>query len=255
MYENTFLVCVYYYSLPEFPDNCVIVKDNSLFVRDVLVSNPINPHIKFGGQYDPHYEHSFTPQYKMCSKNIRRKIMSVKNDNIYDKIFLLFRTNKVSLSKANTQYISGYYDIDIDKVAIDPDYEEPVLYAKEARFANLEAAINISDFLANSRNYRFSFSSETKNGIYQKYLNTWMEKIKSAQNFLDDYINLTKKLDKLFKYYEFEEGIYPICSDCTDVDKCLLTKRIQKKGKLYHQLPEDIASRINSHFKSVIKIK
>lgn len=254
MHNDAFLVCVYYYSLPEFPNNCSIVENNSLFVRDVLVSNPSNPHIKYGGQYDPHYEHNLAPQFKMCAKNVRRKIMSIINDGIYDKIYLLFRTNKKSLSKANTQCISGYYDIDMDKVAIDPNYEEPVLYARKARFVNSESAINLSDFLKKSRNPRFPFSSETRNGIFGKTLNHWIEEIRSAQNFLSDYINVTRQLDKLFKYYEFEEGIYPICNGCATVEKCLLAKRIHKKGKLYHQLPEDIASRINSHYKKVIKI-
>ena len=254
MPQDAFLVCVYYYCLPEFPANCAIVKDNSLFVRDVLVSHPTNRHIKYGGQYDPHYEHSFAPQFKMCWKNTRRKIMSLVNDNTYDKIHLLFRTNKVSLSRVSTHFVMGYYDIDIDKVDIDPNYEEPVIYAKEARFVNQESAINISDFLMKSRNPRFPFSSESRNGIFRKHLNNWVRKIESSQNFLDDYISVTKNLDKIFKYYEFEEGIYPICNDCIDIGKCHLTKRIHKRGKLYHQLPEDIASRINRYYKSSVTI-
>jgi len=172
----------------------------------------------------------------MCWLNARRKIMSIISDRQYDKIYLLFRTNRVSLSKSNTQYVTGYYDVDLDNVNIDPDYEEPVIYAKEARFVDLKSAIDLSGFLKESHNQRFPFSTETKRGSFRKHLNNWVEKIRKSQNFLDDYINITKMLDKLFKYYEFEEGIYPMCNDCIDTDECHLIKRIHGKGKLYHQL-------------------
>lgn len=254
MNERTFLTCIYYYSLPEFPESCAIVKNNSLFVRDILVCNPINQHVIYGGQYDPHYEHDFAPQFKMCWKETRRKIMPIKNENLYNEIYLLFRTTKVLLSKASIQCISGYYDIDIDKVDIDPDYEEPVLYAKEAKFVNSKSAISLADFLAKYPNHRFPFSSETRNGIFKKHLMSWAKKIEKSQNHLDDYIEITRQVDKIFKYNEYEDGMYYLCEDCEDVDKCYLTKRINKKGKLYHQLPEDIASRINDFYKKAIKI-
>ena len=255
MFEDAYLTCVCYYSLPEFPKNCTIVMDNSLFVRDILVSNPNNRrHVEYGGQYDPHYEHDFAPQFKMCWQQTRRKIMSIKNNSLYDEVYLLFRTNKVSLSKTNAHYVTGYYNVDLENVDIDPDYEEPVIYAKEARFVDLKSAINVSDFLIRSQNYRFPFSSETKKGSFREHLEDWVERIGKAQNLLDDYITVTKLLDKFFRYYEFEEGIYPVCKDCTASDECPLIKRIHKKGKLYHQLPEDIARRINSYYKRAIKI-
>jgi len=254
MHRRTFLACVYYYSLPEFPENCGLVKDNSLFVRDVLVCNPNNPHVKYGGQYDPHYEHNFAPQFKMCWKQTRRRIMSIKNANLYDKIFLLFRTTKALLSKSGAQYISGYYNIDIDKVDVDPDYGEPVLYAKEAKFLNSKSAISLSDFLVKYPNRRFPFSSETRDGTLKKHLVSWIKKIEQAQNHLDDYIKMTKQLNQVFKYHEYEEGMYSTCENCKNIDKCYLTKRIHKKGKLYHQLPKDVASRINNHYKRAIEI-
>ena len=253
MSEDVFLICVYYFSLPEFPNNCAIAKNNSLPVRDVLVSNPRNPHIKYGGQYDPHYEHDFAPQFKMCARNARRKIMSLIDNDAYSQIYLLFRTNRVLLSKPNVHLISGYYDVDLDATAIDPNYDQPVIYAKEARFADLEAAIDISVFLKRHGYYRSPFSSETKDGAFEKTLSQWKEKIRTAQNVLDDYIAVTKGLGNSFKYYEFEEGTYPLCRDCAEIDRCLLTKRIRKKGKLYHQLPKDIARRINRHYKRTIK--
>lgn len=254
MSEDAFLICVYYYSLPEFPENCMIVKDNSLFIRDILVSNPLNPHIKLGGQYDPHYEHTSAPQYKMCSRETRRKVMSIVDYDKYDKVYLLFKTTRRLLSNVNVHYISGYYDINLNETVIDPDYEEPVLYAKEARFVDLGSAIDISDFLMETRFYRVRFSSETNDGEFRDELNSWKEKIKSAQNFLDNYIKVTKELSRIFKYHEFDEENYTPCDGCVDIQKCPLIRRIHGKGKLFHQLPEDIAGKINSHFKKIVQV-
>ena len=257
MPEDAFLTCVYYFSLPEFPDNCRIVKDNNLFVRDVLVSNPSNPHVRYGGQYDPHYEHALAPEFKMCSKKTRKKIMSIVDAGSCERIYLLFRTTRTLLSKTNIHYVTGYYDVDMDKVCIDPNYEEPVIYAKEARFLDLKSAINISDFLLKTNYYQIPFSSETKEGSFRELLYDWMEHIQKEQNFLNDYINVTKRLDGLFQYNEYEESKergYPICDNCANIDECPLIRRIHKKGKLYHQLPRNIADTINSHHKRVIRL-
>jgi hypothetical protein len=175
--------------------------------------------------------------------------MSIKTNGTYDKVYLLFRTNKTLLSEKSTQHISGYYDVNLDKVEIDPNYEEPVLYAKKAHFVDFKEAIDLSGFLTRFPNPRFPFSSETGDGKHKEYLEQLKKKISLARNRFDQYVEITKKLDKLFKYYEFEEGIYDVCENCSSIDKCLLIKRINKKGKLFHQLPVDIAIKINKHFK------
>lgn len=248
MSENPFLICVYYYSLPEFPQNCRLVEDNSLLIRDVLVSNPNNNHIYRGGQYDPHYEHELAPQYKVCFKEARRKIMSVVSNGLHDEVYLLFRTNRVSLSGANSQRVVGFYEIDSEKLCIDPDYGEPVVYAKEARFVNLQSSIDLFDYLKRSGNRRFSFSSETKEGRFKCQLEDWVKKLKKEVNYLEEYKRSTQEIEKIFKYYEYEEGIYPVCEGCLELEKCYLPKRIVKKGKLCNQLPE-YAAKINDHFK------
>lgn len=189
----------------------------------------------------------------MCCKSARRKIMSAINERAYDEIYLLFRTNKVLISSVSSHYISGYYDVDLNKSSVDPDYEEPVIYAKKAKFVNLENAVDISDFLQKSRNYRFPFSNETENGAYSKYLNYCRKKIESSQNLLNDYVSVTEELNKIFKYNEFNEGPYGICKDCEN-DKCLLLKRIRIKGKLLHQLSRDVADKIHRYYKETTKL-
>ena len=149
----------------------------------------------------------------------------------------------LTLLCANSNYESAIFSI----IGVSND-------AKEARFVDSKKAVDLSRFLKDSRNPRFAFSSETRSGIFGKSLSLWLEEIRSAENLFGAYVDVTKKLDKLFKYYEFEEGLYPICNDCTDIERCPLAKRIRKKGKLFHQLPEDIASRIDDHYKRVIKM-
>jgi hypothetical protein len=255
MHESIFVACVYYYSLPQFPNDCNVVKDNSLFIRDVLVSNRHNPHIKLGGQYDPHYENNPLPEYKMCWTNARRMIMSKIDAGTYDQIYLLFRTNKTRLCGGSTQNVAGYYEIDKDKTAIDPEYGEPLLHAREARFTNLENAPSLSSFLEKYRNPRFLFTSETKNGEFNRLLDNWRNRIDAAPNLFSAYVEETKQLDRLFKYYEFDDQIYETCEDCSEIKRCPLMKRIHKKGKLYHQLPEDVALRIERYYRTLCKVQ
>jgi hypothetical protein len=254
MSGETFIDCVYYYSLPEFPENCKIVNDNTLLIRDVLVCNPYNFHVNNGGQYDPHYEHELAPEYKMCSEKTRRKILSIKKLDSYENIYLLFRTGRASLDGTTTQYVSGYYYVDLEKSKINPNYEEPVIYAKEARFLNMDDAIDLSTFIAKSGNRRFPFSIEIDDGAYEGLLQNWTKKIKDDHNFFDQYLTVTKHLKKVFKYYEFEDSLYPLCDGCKETKSCPLAKRISKKGKLYHRLPKNIAAKINNHYKKTIKL-
>jgi hypothetical protein len=253
MSKSEFLICVNYYSLPEFPTNCRIVQDNSLLIRDNLVCNPRNDeHIKKGGQYDPHYEHEPAPQYMICMDGAREKIHSIASNGSYEKVYLLFRTGRVSLSRKTTHQIGGYYDVDLNKVTIDPEYETPIIYAEEAIFVDAKDAVDISEFQRINNTYRFWFSSETRNGAFHKDLNSWKKKISMSQNRLKDYAEITERLEKIFKLNEFEEGMYGECKGCTHSAKCFLAKRIHRRGKLYHQLPRSIARKINRFYKSNI---
>jgi len=254
MRQDVFIICVYYYSLPEFPENCQIIRDNSIFLRDVLISNPNNPHIYFGGQYDPHYEYEKAPQYKICSKISRQIIKKLADEDTYNEIYLLFRTTKNFVNNDKKQYVVGFYNIDIESIEMDPDYEEPVLYAKDARFTDIESSIDVTHFLRKYFLYRPPFNSETKSGKYRENLFKWISDIKDSENQIDFYIKETKRLEMISKYYEFETGIYQICHDCKVQNSCPLIKRIMKKGKLYHQIPKNIARTMNKYYKNRIVI-
>lgn len=253
MGESEFLICVNYYSLPEFPAGCTVVQDNSLLVRDNLVCNPRNDeHIDKGGQYDPHYEHRPAPQYMICMDEARKKIQSIASNESYEKVYLLFRTGRTSLSRKLTHRVAGYYDVDLKKVTIDPEYETPTIYAREAIFVDAKDAVDISKFQKTNSTYRWYFSSETHDGIFRKDLNSWKTQISLSRNRLKDYAQVTERLEKILKLNEFEEGIYGECEGCVHSAKCFLVKRIHRKGKLYDQLPPGIAQKINRFYKSHI---
>jgi hypothetical protein len=250
MDKDAFIECVYYYSLPEFSENCKIVNNNSLMVRDSLLANPRNPHVYYGGQYDPHYEHPDGPQYLVCHKPVKRKIKAISDKKSYSEIYLLFMTTRLLLNKNKQHLISGFYEMNQDNVTIDPEYEEPVIYAKNAKFVDIRGSIDVSGFLHKFPYYMTPFSTETRNGLHRQQLEDWVAMLKKCDSKLEAYKDLTKRLEQIFNYFEYESGPYSICKGCASLEKCYLTKRIQKKGKVYDQLPEEISSIISRYYKN-----
>jgi hypothetical protein len=250
MLKDAFIECLYYYTLPEFSNNCKIVNTNTLLVRDSLLANPTNPHINFGGQYDPHYEHPSGPQYLVCHKPVRRKIKKISDNKSYSEAYLLFLTTRPLLNRDKQHCISGFYHLDLGNVALDPEYKQPVLYAKNAKFVDVQDVIDVSGFLDKYNYYMTPFSTETKNGSHRQQLEDWVTALRKCDNKLGAYIDLTKRLEQIFNYFEYEKGIYPVCKGCTGSERCYLVKRIKKNGKIFDQLPEDISKIINDYYKS-----
>ena len=257
MPKTSYFICVPCFILPEFPLDCSIVKDNNLFLRDVLCSykknGGYNDHIYWGGQYDPHYEDEIAPQFKMCHKPQRSRIKKLADSDLYDRIFLIFRGNKRYLDKSNKHYITGFYEIDQKKIYFDPNYEDYVLYSNNAVMVGNDQAIDITEFLKKTRMYISRFSSETHNWKYHNIFLNYIELMNDMENKLTEYIDETKRIEKIFKYYEFEEGLYNICQTCMKKQHCPLAKR-SNKYKLHHNLPEKVSDLINDFYKSTIKI-
>jgi len=219
-----------------------------LYIRDTLVSNRINKHVEYGGQYDPHYNDIIYPGYKMCSPSTRTKIWKYIQKSKYDDYYILFRTNKTDYKGRGTQKVTGYYLIDKEKSFIDPEYNSPTLYAKEAKFVFFNDAIDISHYTQISNNYQFPIDTESKKNINKLYLSDWLNKIKEKDNYIEDYINETNTIQEIFLKNEFYQGIYKRCIKCTVKEKCPLIYRIKNKKKLYERLPNDIADRINKYY-------
>lgn len=249
---DSFFYSFPYFTLPEFPSDCKIVGNNSLFIRDILCcykSTTWNPHIFWGGQHDPHYEHDKAPQFRMCHKNYRNKIAHMANTD-YDNIYIIFRANKKYL-KNNKHYLTGYYEIDQNRVEYDLDYGDYTLYAKKAVFVKDDEAINISDFLYKYNYYQIKFNSYTDGGIHHDRFMNYISMMDDMENVIIDYKKETDRINKIFKYFEFEPGVYPICNECTNQKKCPLIKRINSNGKLYDNLPPKISDIIRRHYKNI----
>ncbi len=239
-----------FFTLPEFPEDCVIVHRNDLLIRDVLCCNPINPHIFWGGQHDPQYEHPFSPEFKMCHSDTRSDIYMKSQQEIYDNIYLVFRANKLYQNKTNTHYFTGYYKIDQENVKWDHEYEDPTLYASDFRLLNENDSIDVTDFLKRTKYYRFPFSIEAGGGAHYGFIMNCINEMSEKDNEYRNYVEETTRLENLFKYYEFEDGIYECCNGCSSQDKCPLVKRISSKGKLNDSLPPKISEIIREFYKS-----
>lgn len=236
--------------MPEFPAGCKIVKENSLFLRDILCcykNNGYNPHIYWGGQYDPHYEHN-PPQFKMCHGPQRNGIAKKANED-YDNIYILFRTNKLKIN-GNKHFITGFYEVNQKNIELSKDYEDYTIYAKNAVFLEEKDAIDITDFLKERNYYITRMNSDTdREGLHKKYLG-YIDEMKSKPNKLDQYIEETNRINEVFKSYEYEDGEYPICENCASKNQCCLIKRIKSAKKLYHNLPQGISKIIREHYQN-----
>ena len=78
--------------------------------------------------------------------------------------------------------------------------------------------------------------------------------LEKCDNKLNDYKQLTERLEQVFNYFEYDEGMYPICNCCARAENCFLTKRIKKRGKLCDQLPNEVSKIIDAYYKERIRL-
>lgn len=240
-----FIVSTFYLGLPEFPESCPIVPDNSLLLRDVLTCSPNNDHVYLGGQFDPHYEGLPHSSYMKCWPKARSKLLDVANSGKHDVIYMLFRTCKWKLEGKNEHFVSGLYKVDINNVRLDPNYNGPIITSSKSVFMNSNNAIKLDNFI------RYPIYSD---GKHAEKLENWLEDLlKSNNNDIDFYCKETLRLKDIFKYYEFDDNCYEPCNNCNE-QKCYLKKRIESKKKLFHHTYTDSAKRINAYYKKSIQI-
>lgn len=222
-----YAVCVPYYSLPEFPLDCKVIKNHNVIIRDILLCNPYNDiHILGGVQIDPHIE---TLEYINCQPIVREGI--AKRAEKYDDIKILFRTRFVRLGKVSDYLVMGYY-------VVNPKFHEicrdaPVIKASSARFVSLSDCINITSLMKETRAFRSCFTTENEG--WKDYLEEWIKHINNRRDVTLDYINEITRLKEIYSKYEFQgTGIlYEICQNCShDADSCFLVWRRQRFGTL-----------------------
>ena len=209
-------------------------------------------HINWGGQYDPHYDNPIVPEFKMCHPRVRNAIYNLSQNGDYDNIYLIFRANKLYQNSTNKHFLTGYYKIDQKNLVWDYNYDDPILYASNFRLLKEIDAIDVTNFVIKNKYYR-PFSSKANNGKYHNMYIKFIETMEDKENYIDEYINETSRVESIFQYYEFENGVYQICNKCTMQKKCHLIKRINNKGKLFNRLPKTIADIIKNHYKEKYK--
>jgi hypothetical protein len=202
---NDFLVCVPYFSLPEFPEQCILVSIRDILPRDILLSNPSNSiHRTIGVQFDPAIECSL---YRVCEPRVRQSIRA--RLGIYDRLFILFRTTYRKLDGSSNLLIAGYYEVDKNATAIAPD--DRVL-ARRMSFVSTGDAVDITQLMSGRRAYRSAFSSE--NEAWKAHLYNWKRHLEANQNRLNDYILLINNLKSAFEANEFRNSRYRNCLSC-----------------------------------------
>ena len=222
--RKVFVVCVPYYSLPEFPNECVIVRDHDLFLRDILLCNKRNFHFKGGVQYDPHIE---TSEYLNCQPLVRQSI-SIKARE-YDDLYILFRTCFLKLDQNPQYFVTGYYKVKHEFNEICRD--APVIKASESRFISRDESINITSVMAETRAFRSCPTTENKN--WEGPLSNWLNNLTRGRDLTSRCVKEINRLKTIFREQEFSESKqgYADCECCDyENDLCPLVWRRHHRG-------------------------
>jgi len=214
-----YIVCVPYYSLPEFPSFCRVVSNRHVLLRDILLCNPSNFHVRAGVQYDPHLE---TLEYINCEPHVRNCIVS--RSGVYKDIRIVFRTRFLRLDGTSDQLVTGYYIVGPDSNRI--CREAPVVRASTSKFLSETDCINITSLLQKTRAYRSCFTSE--NNKWRPYLKRWIKHIDNRRDATADYVAEIQRLKKIYGENEFRGATIPYapCEDCSDTAHlCPLIRR------------------------------
>ena len=221
---KVFIVCVPYYSLPEFPLDCAIVRDHDILPRDILLCNRGNFHFKGGVQYDPHIEGL---EYVNCQPLVRQAISCKTTD--YADIYILFRTLFLRLGGSPKYRVTGYYKV--DPVFTTSCRDAPVIRACVAKFVSTEESIDITGVMKATKAFRSC--PTTENGEWRGPLTRWLSRLKSGQDLTCRYIEETERLKRIFGLQEFSafgQG-YPDCRGCErEDDSCPLVWRRRHRG-------------------------
>jgi hypothetical protein len=218
-----YAVCVPYYSTPEFPSDCRIMKQRGIAARDVLLCNRSNFHVRDGVQYDPHIE---TFEYINCQPIVRRSILRRVQD--YDDVRILFRTRLFRIDGSSRVIVTGYYVV--DPASNEICREAPVIKASGARFVVGLDAVDVTRLLSKTKAYRSCFT--TLNPEWRPHLLRWIRRIDDRRDSTKDYVGEIQRLKKIYKENEFSNGLlYDACGDCSDKNHlCPLVLRRRSYG-------------------------
>lgn len=241
---SDFYVCVVYYSLPSFPDNCTLIEQHDLIPRDVLLCNKSNDrHIRGGMQYDPNIENG---EYRVCEPPVRTNLRR-KAEN-YDSLYLLFRTRFFNQDGSSRYLVTGFYNV--EKNFTNECREAPIIHARAMHFVSLADSIDITETMREERAYRCCFTSE--NIAWHDNLVNWVNQLKHSQNHTNRYIEEISRLKNIFYENEIQGGKYLTCSLCeyrNRPDICSLTWRRRHRA-IPHQ-PANYMRSLDAFYDSI----
>lgn len=230
---SVFCVCVPYFSLPEFPKSCALVRNKEILPRDVLLCNKTNAgHIEGGIQYDPNIENG---EYRICEPPVRRSLKRKAKD--FDELYLIFRTRFIRLNGTSLYLVPGFYTI--KKEFHKDEREGPVILAETMKFVSIQDAVDISRQMEESRAFRASFSSQ--NTSWSKRLVKWIEHLRSRKDQTTAYIDEIVRLKKAFKENEFGDSHYPVCDNCTHGQAACSSCPLVWRRNTFKQIPQNPA--------------
>ena len=227
------IVCVPYYSLPEFPPQCTLVHAHDVAIRDILLCNPTNFHVRAGVQYDPHLE---TAEYMNCQPRVREQVANKIMNG--EKAKILFRTRLIKLDGSSEELVTGLYDIE-GAVPVVVCRDAPVLKGQKTRFVSIDASINISKVMEVTKAHRSCFT--TQNSKWRNRLLRWAGDLENKKDETSKYIKEIERLKKIYRDNEYPGGVfYAACGKCQDKNgNCPLVRRRRIHGSL---------SRFNGHW-------
>lgn len=218
---------IYYYSLPEFPKECKIIKDNSIILRDLFLCVN-NYHYEY-----PRFE-DFSYDDICRGRNIRKLLKSKDPDN-----YILLFTRYRFLNRKEKSYIIGYFKVGEKYLRKFKNLRKSVNKESWGFEASEVFLIRRNEDFLTDYNYRSVPSSDGTG-----------EMSKELPNILNKFLNLNPELNvkdlyqsetnRIINLLTTEKGLKFIERNCINgscnTKKCHLRKvlkRVSSQGKIY----------------------
>ncbi|MCK4442935.1 MAG: hypothetical protein KAW09_00215 [Thermoplasmata archaeon] len=209
-------ILFYYYSLPEFPENCKLVRSRELMLRDVFICNPTNrDHCRYPIFEDHSYDEG-------ChAREVRTILDREKNERC-----VLLYTRYIRLDGSNGNYVVGIYDVG-KEIRRDGERgfksKNPILLDK-----NKMLPIPYS-----SRGVPRSWGEAS----ISKRLNAYVEVIKKLEKFncQQEYRRETQRLLRMLGAADTRSEIVRTCLECNS-SSCYLLKRLARDANYLDRL-------------------
>ncbi len=222
--NSEYITCFKYYSLPEFPQNCVFSFNSDLHLRDVFGCTSVDRHYEYPKFQDFSYD---------IGCNEKGVIKAVEHFQSKNDIFVLFRTGYTKLDLTpKKQYFIGYY-----KIARAYEVRTSIL-GKNKKFLGFEAddvvLLSKKDSIEAPEDFpkRGPIDIFSTKGKYQELLNNTLyclqEKKNSILNVKEKYKSYIKKLVYNLIQPDYRNALFKYCNDECSNSECYLKASLMR---------------------------